>query len=172
MNQSPENAPRERWSDRVKGWMTVPAWVWHHKIYRDVWLIVITFFVWQAAQANKDRVDDIQTSRIEATANSCRKSNENTLAVNAEFTFIQTLILQGAVFPGDETLPKGEANPLKWTGMIPGPLSLSFQKQFPDFPSPDQRFKDSEHRAKALGARKVSLRDCKAELESVRAQNG
>jgi hypothetical protein len=60
--------PDDRWSDRVNGWKKIPAWFWHHKLYRDIWLILVTIAIALGFQA-------IHESRIDTAVRACEDSN-------------------------------------------------------------------------------------------------
>jgi hypothetical protein len=162
-----EDHPRDRWSDRYTGWKRIPAWFWHHKLYRDIWLIIITVVLWGAVQANTDRVSDINQNRVRATAYSCQKFNDVVAAQNAQFKLIQAQIVSSSALPGDVIDPKGEKDPLQWKDIHAGPLSMQIGQNFPGFPTAEERFQNAKARAGAIGDAAVQTRNCKAEVASV-----
>jgi hypothetical protein len=64
-----ERERRTRWDDNEKhGWRKVRDFIWHHKLYRDIWLIVITVVLFGAVQAVND-------SRRETLIRACNETN-------------------------------------------------------------------------------------------------
>ena len=165
-----EDHPLERWNDIVTGWRKFPAWAWHHKIYRDVWLFIISGLVLLALMANQDRVDDIQASRVEATLLSCNKYNEIVTASNQIFVLLRGMIVSGAALPGDSIKPGGERDPLKWESIKAGPLSKDIARQFPGFPTAGQRFDQAKQRASMIRENQIDPRNCRAEAVRVNSE--
>lgn len=166
LDRTPEDHPHERVSDQ--GWRARLAYWWGPgRGYRDVWIFISTGLVLLALVLNQDRVDDIQQSRSDLTSSTCAKDNETITRVNETFRYIQGIIVGGSALPGDFIDPAGEENPLKWRSIDPGPLSQQIQKQFPAFPSAQQRFEKSKDRAAELEEKKVAQRDCAAEVKAV-----
>ena len=164
--RTPENHPQDRAGDR-RFW----AFVWQHKLYRDFWLICITGLVVVALASNQTQTDDIQANRIEATETSCKKYNELAGSNNASISYIENLILSGAVLPGDEASPAG-VKPADWTSIKAGPLSKQLSAQFPDLPTAEERLANAQEQASGLADTKVSPRDCEAEVDAVRKAGG
>lgn len=74
-----EHNPKERWGDGLTGWRKWRKGFFVHKLYRDVWLFVITVLVLFALQANSDRVDDIQRERADSIRRSCDETNQRNI---------------------------------------------------------------------------------------------
>jgi hypothetical protein len=77
--RTPDSNPQERWSDRHHGWKKIPAWFWHHKFYRDIWLVIITVVLLGAVQSNQDRIREVQAERV-AECLDQNSRNQNTKA--------------------------------------------------------------------------------------------
>lgn len=165
-DRTPDRHPNDRAGDE-----SVWAFVWQHKLYRDFWLICITFVLVLALKANSDQTNDIQANRIEATKASCQKYNELAGSNNESIAYIENLILSGAVLPGDEPSP-ADALPADWESIKAGPLSNQLSEQFPDFPTAQERLERAQTQASGLADTKVGPRDCAAEVEAVRNAGG
>jgi hypothetical protein len=140
-------------------------WLWfgfgHGRGYRDIWLLVITFFVWQSFGTLKD-------NRIDATRVACTKSNEQTAALNGLATALQVLVLSGAALPGDRPSPSTSTDPSKWTTLKPGPLSMQLERQYPDLPTAQERLERAKANAGTLESKKVTPRNCQYDVDLIR----
>lgn len=154
--------PQERATDGPFGWLRS-----RENWYRDVWLFIITVLVFLSIQANGNRVDDIQASRVEATLSSCQKTNEVIAAYNHGQDLLATLVVSSVLSPGDKSLPPGQKDPFKWSGVRDGPLSLQVQKQIPGYPNATIRLKRAQAQALQLQAAKIRPRDCDSDVAKV-----
>lgn len=150
-----DDHPGNRLTDH--GWLVV---LWRHKLYRDVFLVIFAFVIWQGFAA-------IQESRESATQKSCDAFNDAVASVNALSRVTQGLILAGAALPGDTPGPQN-VDPEEWKTLAPGPLSRQLEKQYPDFPSSQERLDRAKANAKRLEATHVVERDCAKELNEVK----
>jgi hypothetical protein len=163
-----EDHPRDRWSDRHTGWKRVPAWFWHHKLYRDIWLVIITIVLYGAVQANQDRVDDIQANRVSQTHTVCERNNDIIRGYNDGQDFLAKIIVSGVLAAGDTPVPKGEKDPFKWTAIKDGPLSKSIQRQIPGYPNGTVRLATAKKQANEVRNKKIALRNCALDTQKVK----
>lgn len=153
---------RRHYTPRQRVWL----WLGRGGGYRDVWLLVVTFFVWLSFQSLKE-------NRVEATLGACTKSNEQTAALNELTTALQGLVLASAALPGDKPTPTSDPiDPTKWRTITAGPLSEQLTRQFPGIPTAQQRLDQARANADKLEARKVTPRDCGYEVDLVRGDVG
>ena len=136
--------------------------------YRDVWLIIITGLCLYAVILNGDRVDDINKTRADNLALSCKKSNENSAGINGLSTALQKIIVGGALLPGDVPSPKSD-NPLDWKTIEEGPLSGQIQTLAEDFPDATARLESAKKDAQTLEDQEVAARDCDKEVQTVQS---
>jgi hypothetical protein len=111
-DRSADAHPDDRWSDRVGGWKKLPAWFWHHKLYRDIWLLLVTIAIALGFNA-------IHESRIDTSVRACEDSNARHVAtikkLNAlyeDVTHGQLEVIQAANTPDKiAALPKDLRQP-------------------------------------------------------------
>lgn len=167
-DRSPDNHPYERITDKsVTGRLVF--WWGPGRGYRDIWLLIITIFVYIAVHNTANQTNSIQQNRISQVADSCKKSNQTTIAVNDAFRTLQLLVVAGSAAPGDIPMPRGEINPLKWTYIKAGPLSKTVSRTIPGYPGPTARLKLAKRQAATLNSKKVPLRNCKAEIAAIKS---
>lgn len=170
--RTPDNHPKERYTDN--GWKSrLRNWWGPGRGYRDLWLFLISFFVFLAVSENSQQTDYIQESRISQTLTSCEKANESIASSNLAWTTLQRIVLTSQLNPGDKPLPEGEDDPFKWTGIENGPLSQQIRRSIPGFPDGTERLRRANDQIAELEKNKIVQRNCEAEVEAVKnAKNG
>jgi len=72
-DRTPENHPRNRWSDQT-AWGKIKYII--RRGYKDIWLIVITAIVLIALDSALDAIDQIQKERARVTLTNCEGQNK------------------------------------------------------------------------------------------------
>lgn len=161
--RSRDNHPGERRQDGPFGWL-----LGRENWYRDVWLFLISIVLVIGVKANKDRVADIQSSRVEAVRTSCEKTNDVIRGYNLGQDLLARLVVASVLSPGDRPVPAGERDPFKWKAIKDGPLSLQVQRQIDGYPDATARLKRAQDQARQLQSRKIHQRDCDADVADVK----
>ena len=137
------------------------------RIIDRCWLGVLTLLWIWAVLANQNRVDDIQSSRVQQTEQACVQINKVITGYNEGQDFLATLVVASTLLAGDKPQPKGEKDPLKWTGITEGPLSKSIEQRIPGYPNSDVRLAKAQDEAKRIQGKKLKSRDCNAAVGKV-----
>lgn len=151
----------------------IRKFVWIHKLYRDVWLIIITGVVLVGIGNQQKTTDKLTTQSKTVLANRkdtvrsiCEGQNANARGVNKGYDYIRALLLAGAALPGDKIVSHDKHNvPLK---IKAGRLSKFLEQQ--GFPAPDVRLARARKSAAGLRKLNVPIQSCEAAVAKIQGK--
>lgn len=145
--------------------ITLPTWVAYAII--GLGLCAVIWLGSSRITGVEEEQDAIVDSRVETTRSFCAELNANAARANAFGDFIETVIMEGAVLPGDKVVQYDVTGlPSVVKG---GPVSVGLSREY-RLPSAQQRLRQARSRVASLhGLRRPQI-DCQREIEKIRAE--